>query len=1148
MSVSLKVHRRKAISMKNSVRLALWALACLIFGCVSVNAQNISTVIGGGPGTTGLSATGSSIGSPAAVRFDSNGNMFVLDNTFGRVLKVTPAGVVSIYAGNGTAGYSGDNGLPGSAVNAQMNGPSGMCIDSANNLYIADSDNAVIREVLAADQTIHTVVGVFTNTNPTYGGDNGPALSANLHFPDGCSFDSKGDLFIADRANNEIRVVLSAAGAAAPPVGVIGPFVAGNIYRFAGGNDGTPGHQPAGGYGADNTPAINAPIYGPFDVFVDPANNVYFTDLGNNFTEDGTPNQQAGNNTMNNNVVRVVNAITGLIQTVAGKVGVYGHDGNGAATNTALYEPKGLSMDTSGNLYFCDAVNQVIRKLVGGNLTIVAGTLNSGGFNGDTHAATSANLSFPAGSFIDGANNLYIADVVNNALRVVPLSTTFTNFGKTIPVADINTVAGNGHLSYGGDNAPVAQAELNSPAGLAVDASSNIYIVDSGSSLLRQALASTSKMSPVPLAGQTEATGFTNDLIAAPGDFGFLNGAINIATDASGNVYIADTASCIIRKRTGTGITTFAGIDPTVNNVNNPVTQNITPHCGFTSQGTPAVGTALGNVQGIAVDSKGNVFFSDSTNAVVWEVPTTTAGTLVAGNMYVVAGTATMPGFGGEGNPATAAKLKNPMGIYVDIYDNLFIADAGNHRIREVPAGNVGTMTAGSIYTIAGSGTAGVSGDNGSALTATLQYPYSIVVDNNDNVFFTDTTFNLFPTGPTTTGPFSSQTIREVVGKATGKTAGFIYRVAGSAAGVAGFNGDAAASATTAGLLNYPTGLALTPNGPSGPNATANLLVSDSINNRVRWVVGVANIQPVAIVSFSPNPGVLPAQAIGTTSAATAITLTNSGGATLNVSGVTITGTNAAEFAKTNNCTAVAAGQTCTINVTFTPTAGATGTRSATISVADDAFGTPHSVNISGTAGTPMATLNPTSLTFTSTTVGQSSAAQTVTLTNGGNVVTIVPAGGITFTGANAGDFSETDTCVGVVGIAPAATCTISVTFKPTATGSRTATLSVASNVGTASTVTLTGTGGAATLSLTVKDTDASSTQTVAAGATATYNLSVSGNQSVTAAITCTGAPTAATCSATPASVAVTAAAAGTFKVTITTTARSQMVPFNHPP
>jgi hypothetical protein len=194
-----------------------------------------------------------------------------------------------------------------------------------------------------------------------------------------------------------------------------------------------------------------------------------------------------------------------------------------------------------------------------------------------------------------------------------------------------------------------------------------------------------------------------------------------------------------------------------------------------------------------------------------------------------------------------------------------------------------------------------------------------------------------------------------------------------------------------------------------------------------------------------------------------------------------------------------------------------------------------------------MATLNPTTLTFASTTVNTAASTQPVTLTNGGNVATIIAAGGITITGANAGDFSETDNCVSVAGIAPAATCTINVGFKPTATGARTATLNVMSNVGTPSTVTLNGTGGAATLSLTVKDTDSSSSQTVTAGATATYNLSVSGNQSVTATITCTGAPTDATCSAAPASVAVTAAAAGTFKVSVTTTARTQMVPFHQP-
>ena len=322
--------------MKNSVRLATWALACLIFGCVSADAQNISTVVGGGPGTgvsssPALPARTSSVGSPVAVRFDTFGNMYVLDNTFGRVLKVNlTTGQTTSYAGNGTTGFSGDN---GPATTAQLNGPSGMCIDTHDNLFIADSDNAVIRVVVGPSAVtplgltgpvtagnIYTVVGIQTSTNPEFGGDNGPALSSHLHFPDGCAFDTNGNLYIADRGNNEIRVVLSAAGAAAPPIGLgAGPLVANNIYRFAGAAGGSFPTPPVGGYATDNA-AVTGAIYGPFDVFVDGANNVFFTDLGNNFDENGNPNTQTGTPPPphNNNVVREVFASDGTIHTVAG--------------------------------------------------------------------------------------------------------------------------------------------------------------------------------------------------------------------------------------------------------------------------------------------------------------------------------------------------------------------------------------------------------------------------------------------------------------------------------------------------------------------------------------------------------------------------------------------------------------------------------------------------------------------------------------------------------------------------------------------------------------------------------------------------------------------------------------------------------------
>jgi Abnormal spindle-like microcephaly-assoc'd, ASPM-SPD-2-Hydin len=1006
--------------MKNSARLALCALACLIFGCVSVKAQNITTVVGGGP--TALTPTGASVGSPVAIHRDAAGNAYILDNTFSRVLKIdATTGLMSVYAGNGTTGFSGDG---NAAVSAQMNQPSGLCVDGNSNVFVADSDNAVIRVIIGPGAVtppsitgpvvagnIYTAVGIFSSTNQIYGGDNGPALAANLHFPDGCAFDSHGNMYIADRGNNEVRVVIGTG--AVVPAGLTGPLTAGSIYVFAGGLGGATPNPPAGGFAAENTAARGGLIYGPFDVAVDSANNVYIADLGNNFGPDGTPNVQIGQPN-NNNVVRMVSAATGNITTVAGVPQTYSGASltgpnppvaSGVATAVALNEPKGLSVDTAGNLYFSDAINQVIRKVSGGNVSVVAGTLLARGYSGDKHAATSATLTFPAGTYVDSNGNIFIADDGSNAVREVPSTTS-----GTMTALDIYTVAGNGHLSFGGDTAPPASGLLNTPAGLAVDAAGDIFVADGANDAVR-------KVSGIPallstIAGQPEAGGFLNSPI-------FLNGALGVAADASGNAYIADTANCLVRKVTSTGITTIAGVEPAV-----PVPDNSAnaPICGFTAAGGAAVGTKLGTVNSVAVDSNGDVFFSDKTNNVVWEVPKTTAGALVAGNAYIVAGVQSVTGaFAGDGGPANAAKLSGPTGIYVDIFNNLFIADAGNHRIREVPAKTAGAMTAGSIYTIAGTGASGNTGDSAAATAATLATPFAVVVDTAGNVFFSDTT---------------NETVREIAGStAGGLTVGDIYTVAGTK-NVAGFTGDGAAA--TSAQLNAPQGLALQAN--ASPSTTANLLVSDSGNNRVRSVANIGS-NAVALASLSPDPLTFPSGTVGTASAPLAVTLTNGGGAVLTVTAKpSIAGANASDFTiATENCSSpgtVAAGGTCAINVVFTPTAN--GARTATLTVTDNA-----------------------------------------------------------------------------------------------ASGSQT--------------ITLNGTAAAAVLALTVKDTDPSSTQTVAAGSTATYNLSVAGNLPVTATLTCTGAPTAAVCTPAPASVAITPTAAGTFKVTVTTTARGEMLPFNQP-
>ena len=165
---------------------------------------------------------------------------------------------------------------------------------------------------------IVTVAGVQT-TDYTYGGDGGAATSANLHFPDGCSFDSKGNLYIADRGNNAIRVVIGTLGSA--PIGIPTATTPGNIYIFAGSTP-TGGNPPAGGYAANGAAAAGGALYGPFDVFVDSHDNVFEADLGNNFPESG-PNTDLSI-PFNNNVIREILASDGTIHTVAGIPGVAG--------------------------------------------------------------------------------------------------------------------------------------------------------------------------------------------------------------------------------------------------------------------------------------------------------------------------------------------------------------------------------------------------------------------------------------------------------------------------------------------------------------------------------------------------------------------------------------------------------------------------------------------------------------------------------------------------------------------------------------------------------------------------------------------------------------------------------------------------------
>jgi hypothetical protein len=260
----------------------------------------------------------------------------------------------------------------------------------------------------------------------------------------------------------------------------------------------------------------------------------------------------------------------------------------------------------------------------------------------------------------------------------------------------------------------------------------------------------------------------------------------------------------------------------------------------------------------------------------------------------------------------------SPMGLFVDGTGNIYIADTGDNRILEVDA------VTGTVQTIAGSpsGTAGFAGDGGPATSALFNFPNAIVVDGSGNVFISDTTNNR---------------IREVFAGS-----GIIQTAAGS--GVEGFAGDGGPA--TSAELNYPTGLTI--------GLLGNLIMADSNNARVRSVAGIAT-PLVRAVTLSTAAIVFPAQIVSTTSAARSITITDFGKLSAAITSTpTIAGADASDFAIQNGTTTCTNGATltqnnsCTITITFTPSGP--GSRTASLSIFDNAFGSPQTVSLSGTA------------------------------------------------------------------------------------------------------------------------------------------------------------------------------------------------------
>ena len=421
-----------------------------------------------------------------------------------------------------------------------------------------------------------------------------------------------------------------------------------------------------------NRPAVNAPLGLVSGVAVDSAGNLYLTDVGNHMvfkaSADGTLTILAGNG----------------IQWFSG-------DG-GPATSASLALPEGVAVDGAGNVYIADEENHNVRKVSpDGTITTVAGTGIPTGFIdgeggdpaddlGDGGPATGASLSQPNGLAVDGAGNLYIADEENHRIRKVTTS------------GIITTIAGTGQKGFAGDSGLAISAQLEQPAGVAVDAAGNIYIADSVNQRIRK----------VGLDGiMTTVAG--NGMVAFGGDGGpavdaSLNFPEGVAVDGSGNLYIADTQNHRIRQVSlGGTITTVAG----------------TGTASFAGDGGPAVAAALNFPTTVAVGAASSLYIADFSNGRVRRVSAGTISTLAGNGLFK---------YGGDGAAATSAFLDQPLGVAADSDGNFYIADTENHRIRKVTPD-------GAITTVAGTGVQGFSGDGGLATRAELSAPRAVALD-----------------------------------------------------------------------------------------------------------------------------------------------------------------------------------------------------------------------------------------------------------------------------------------------------------------------------------------------------------------------------------------------------------------------------------
>jgi hypothetical protein len=974
----------------------------------------ITTVAGDGSGGytgDGGPATSATLNSPHGLAIDGAGDLYIADTLNSVVRRVdASSGVITTVAGNGTAGYSGNTGL---ATRAKLNGPMGVVLDAGGDLYIADTQNNVVRLVTASTGIITSFAG---NTLSGYSGNGGQAKSARLNLPQGVALDSAGDLYIADTFNSVIRLVNASTG----------------IITTAAG-DGT------AGYSGDGGPAIKAALDHPGAVAIDGSGNLYIPDQDNFnirvVNSSGTISTIAGDTfstyggnggsatgaqlyepmgavavdssgnliipDTSNQAVRRVSASTGMIITTIAGTGVAGFSGDGGpATSAKLDEPEGVALDTAGNIYIADANNNVVRRIdvSTGNISTFAGSQNCA-YTGDGGPATSAQLCFPGGLAFDAAGDLYIADTYNMVIRRVDATTGF-----------ITTVAGTGTQGYSGDGGSATDAELSIPNSVAIDGAGNLYIADSYNYVIRKVFASGGEI--ITVAGD-HTLGYSGD--GGPATSATLNYPFGVGVDSIGDIYIADSYNNVIRfvDAASGQIATIAGNG-----------RCAAPCRGFSGDGGPATAAEMAFPWGVTLDASARLFVPDLFNSRIRLVtalqPTFTVQptTLNFGNVSVNSTSSAMPVTVQNTSPKTLSISVTFSGASTQYSQSNNCATVSPNASCTINVTFAPTSTGAQNASLNISATGGATQavqlvGNGVKLSVS---PTNLSFGNQ----IRGTASNP-QTVTLTTGSFGAISITSI---SIGTTQYSETNNCGSSI--------AANSSCTINVVFKPS-----------TTGTLNGTLFVKTGNAGSFTVALsgAGVQP----SVSPTGLTFGNQTRGTTSNSQAVTVTNNSNDVLSIASISIGST---QFSQTNNCSSsVLANSSCTINVVFKPTT--TGTLTGTLSVKTTNAGN-YSVTLSGSGVVP--TVSPTTLTFGNQTHGTTSAAQPVTITNNSN-------GALSITSISIGSnqFAQTNNCGSSV---PAnSSCTINVVFKPTLKEALTGTLTVKTAIAGNYTVALSGTG-----------------------------------------------------------------------------------------